>query len=41
MTSNPEGIQDTESDVYKEDNAGGGLGGSFSGGVLWDFKRDI
>ena len=41
MTSNPEEVKNPESDVCKEENAGGVPGGSYSGGVLRDFKRVI
>lgn len=34
MTSNPEEVKTPESDVCKEENAGGVLGGSYGGGVL-------
>ena len=41
MTSNPEEVENPESDVCKEENAGGVRGGSYSSGVLRDFKRAI
>lgn len=41
MTSNPEEVKTPESDMCKEENAGGVLGGSYSGGVLRDFKKAI
>ena len=41
MTSKPEEVENPESDVCKEENAGGAPGGPYSSGVLRDIKRAI